>query len=361
MFLKELELQNFRCFTQKDITFEKSITFVTGDNGVGKTSILEAIHYLCYLKSFRSHVVQDVLHTGTESFFLKGSFERKHDFEEAQHSLQVGYFQRKKSIKLDMRPVTSFKQILAYFQVITLTEDDIDLIKGYPAVRRAFIDQAVLFSRPEAFDVYSSFRQVVQHRNALLASGKRIDSTEFEVWNHGLWQHSIKIQEYRTHALSTVEKAVNSLLEQYFEGIYEVSLRYDAKSLDRGDDYEVFVRKYSHLFDQERIMKRSMYGAHLDDIIIQIKGKKARIYASRGQQKLISLLCKVSWASLASGDVDHPIMLIDDFISDFDKIRLSQLVDFFMSCQNQIILTAPFCDPALKKILQKADPDIVLL
>lgn len=361
MFLKELELQNFRCFTKKTVTFEKPITFVTGDNGIGKTTILEAIHYLCYLKSFRSHVVTDVVHTGADSFFLKGSFERKHDFEQAQHSLQVGYFQRKKSIKLDQRPVTSFKQILAYFQVITLTEDDIDLIKGYPAVRRAFIDQAVLFSRPEAFDEYSKFRQVVAHRNALLVSHKKIDVAELEVWNHGLWQHSVKIQEYRIHALNMVEIAVNSLLEQYFDGIYEVSLRYEPKFVSVNDNYETFARKTSHLLDQERIMKRSMYGAHLDDIVIQIKGKKARVYASRGQQKLISLLCKVSWASLTAGDIDHPIMLIDDFISDFDKIRLSQLVDFFMNCKNQIILTAPFCDPALKKLLEKADPDIVSL
>jgi len=334
---------------------------VTGDNGMGKTSILEAIHYLCYLKSFRSHVVQDVVHTGSESFFLKGGFERMHDFETAQHSLQVGYFQRKKSIKLDQRPVTSFKQILSYFQVITLTEDDIDLIKGYPAVRRAFIDQAVLFCQPEAFDEYSSFRQVVAHRNALLATPKKIDHTEFEVWNHGLWQHSLKIQQYRVHALDRVEKAVNSLLEQYFDGIYEVSLRYDPKFVCIGDDYDTFARKIFHLFDQERIMKRSLYGAHLDDIVIQIKGKKARVYASRGQQKLISLLCKVSWASFTSGDIDHPIMLIDDFISDFDKIRLSGLVDFFMNCKNQIILTAPFCDPALKKLLEKADPEIISL
>lgn len=361
MFLRELELQNFRCFSQKKLSFQEPITFVTGDNGVGKTSILEAIHYLCYFKSFRSHIVQDVVHSGSESFFLKGNFDRIYDLQELNHSLQVGYFQKKKSIKLDQKPITSYKQILPHFQVITLTEDDIDLIKGYPAVRRAFIDQAVLFLKHEAFDTYNAFRQVVAHRNALLASHKRVDTMELEVWNHELWKHSVKIQQYRLQTLELIEKSVNQLLDQYFDGVYEVSLKYESKNINIIDPYEVFLQKVIGMLDQERILKRSLFGAHLDDVIIQIRGKRARIYASRGQQKLISLLCKVSWATLAGGEIDYPIMLIDDFISDFDKIRLSQLVEFFLQCKNQIILTAPFCDPELQLLMQKAKPEIIKL
>jgi DNA replication and repair protein RecF len=361
LFLHELELQQFRCFSDKKISFNKQITFITGDNGTGKTSLLEAIHYLCYFKSFRSHIVQDVIHTGSASFFLKGSFARKHDFENAQHQLQVGYFQRKKSIKLDQRAVTSHKQVFPYFQVLTLTEDDIDLIKGYPAVRRAFVDQAVLFSKPDSFDEYSKFRQIVQNRNALLGSYGPIDSVELETWDHALWEQSSKIQNHRKSALEMIEKAVNVLIDDYFEGIYQVRLQYDPKVVCDGIDFDAFRSKIDSFLPQERILKRSLFGAHLDDLSIHIHGKKARIYASRGQQKLISLLCKVSWASMASNEQEYPILLIDDFISDFDQKRLSQLINFFVSCKNQIILTAPFYDSALKEFLQKSDPDIISL
>ena len=71
MFLKELQLQQFRCFTDKKLYFSAPITLITGNNGVGKTSIVEAIYYLSYFKSFRSHVISDLMHVGTESFFFK--------------------------------------------------------------------------------------------------------------------------------------------------------------------------------------------------------------------------------------------------------------------------------------------------
>ncbi len=361
MFLHEIELQNFRCFDQKKLTFKKPITFVVGTNGIGKTSLLEAIHYLCYFKSFRSHLISDVIHSESDSFFIKGVFDRIYDLQEESHTIQVGYSGRKKSIKLDQKSVTSYKQIMSFFQVITLTEDDIDLIKGYPAQRRAFIDQAVLIANHNAFDSYTTFRKVLAHRNSLLAYGRNVDVAELEVWNQSLWAATIEIQAQRMGVLHKVIASVNKLLDEYFEGIYEVNILYEHKYAHPGQSYEEFSRKVYSLLDQERILKRSMYGAHLDDLHIQIKGKKARVFASRGQQKLISLLCKLSLAILHNNTEDAPILLIDDFISDFDKIRLNQLAFFFQKCPNQIIITAPFCDSELKEMFKDSDLELISL
>ncbi|MBI2345073.1 DNA replication/repair protein RecF [Candidatus Dependentiae bacterium] len=361
MFLYELELQSFRCFNQKKLTFTKPITFVIGTNGIGKTSVLEAIHYLCYFKSFRSHIISDVIQSGSESFFLKGVFDRTYDFEKAGHIIQVGYSGQKKSIKLDQKNVTSYKQIMTFFQVITLTEDDIDLIKGYPAQRRAFIDQAVLLSDYTAFDLYTSLRKVLAHRNSLLAHGRNIDLIELEIWTQSLWKITVNIQKLRVEALSRVVTSVNKLLSEYFDGIYEVNILYEYKYTNSNQSYEDFSRKMSHLIDQELVMKRSLFGAHLDDLKFQIRGKRAKIFASRGQQKLISLLCKLSLATLRVNEQDFPIILIDDFISDFDKIRLKQLATFFQKCQNQIIMTAPFCDLELRGMFNDVDLELITL
>ena len=153
---------------------------------------------------------------------------------------------------------------------------------------------------------------------------------------------------------------MNKLLEDYFEGIYEVNIVYEHKYAHPDQTYEEFSRKIYSLLDQERVLKRSMYGAHLDDLHIQIRGKKAKVFASRGQQKLISLLCKISLATLCNNKEDAPILLIDDFISDFDKIRLNQLAFFFQKCPNQIIITAPFCDLELKEMFKNADLSLYL-
>lgn len=359
MFLHELHIQNFRCFVEKSVHFSKKITIITGDNGAGKTSILEAIHYLGYFKSFRTHLMQDLLCNQAPSFFLRTMFTKDYDFETLQHQLQIGYGSRKKSIKVDQKSISSYKQILPLFQVVTLTEDDIDLIQGSPAVRRAFIDQAVLFGNPSMFDEYNKFRQIVDNRNALLASGRQVDQTELEVWNFALWQQSVTIQQVRIAELAKVQQQVNLLLEQHFEGIYEVALQYDAKVMQIDENYQDFTEKLQRLIPQEMVMKRSLFGAHLDDLMVKIRGKKARVYASRGQQKLISLLCKVAWATRPEHSAVCPILLIDDFIADFDETRLTQLVIFFIKCRNQIILTAPFYDENLRSLLEKADPEII--
>ncbi|MCX5923179.1 MAG: DNA replication and repair protein RecF [Candidatus Dependentiae bacterium] len=362
MFLTKLELKQFRCFTDKSISFSSQITLITGDNGSGKTSIVEAINYLCYFKSFRSHVLTDLMSYESDSFFLKGNF-TLHQEPDVSHVIQVGYAHKKRIIKLDQKNVTSYKDTFPFFKVITLTEDDIDLIKGSPSGRRAFADQAVLFAKPESMDIYRNFRNILENRNALLSgaygNSNNLDKIEFEVWTEKLWASTIMIQGLRILELKAIEVEINSLIDRYFDGVYEVEIQYEAKVAKQGESMEMFLQKISQLKHQEVVLKRSLFGAHLDDLVFQIKGKKAKMFASRGQQKLVSLLCKLALISTNSSNGPLPLVLIDDFISDFDKIRLRNLIHFFLSCKNQIIITSPFCDSELESLILKAHPDVI--
>lgn len=356
MFLQELHLQQFRCFADKKLSFSAPLTLITGDNGVGKTSIIEAIYYLSYFKSFRSSTVSDLMHGDSSSFFLKGQFSI-HNLE-SEHVIQIGYSEKKKFIKFDQKQLKSHKQLLSLFQVVTLTEDDIDLIKGYPASRRAFIDQAVLLSNPELLELYRKFRLILAHRNAFFEQYyQNVDFNEFEIWTKKLLEITLQIQQYRENLIGQIEQIVNQLLKQFFNEIYQISIIYDSKVVSLSDSEDLSLHKIKQLLHQERAIKRSLFGAHLDDLVFQINGQKARIYASRGQQKLICLLCKLSLILIESGNQVKPLLLIDDFLSDFDKIRIVNLIDFFISRQNQIIITAPFLDFEMKSLFQKAHSD----
>lgn len=357
MFLHELEVKQFRCFTKKLFTFNKRCTVVTGQNGTGKTSLAEAIHYLCYMKSFRCSSVNDLICHDHESFFLKGNFTSELA-QNTNHTIQVGYAHKKKAIKLDNKAVTTYKDIFNIFQVITLLEDDINLIKGYPTARRSFIDQASLFLESSYLEKYREFKRIVQNRNALLHKSS-IDSLELDVWTEKLWSMSVQIQEHRIKVLTDVQNIINSLLSKHFDSVYTVQIDYESKHIDRLDDFKAFSQKMGHIYRQERMMKRSLFGAHLDDFLVQIKGKQARFFASRGQQKLVSLLCKLSLIQLTHQKSFLPILIIDDFIADFDKVRLDQLIGFFKSCKNQIIITTPCYDAEFIKMFEKIDPDVI--
>lgn len=355
MFLHRLYIKKFRCFSEKTFHFDKQFTVITGNNGAGKTSLAEAIHYLCYIKSFRSSSVNDLVHHESDSFFIKGEFDSKQDL---SHMLQVGYAGKKKSIKLNNKPVGTYKEIFDVFQVITLLEDDINLIRGYPTERRSFIDQAALFIEPQYLDLYRNFKKILQSRNSLLQSFT-IDSLEYEVWTEKLWKSSIEIQKHRKKVLSEIESVINDLLATYFDNVYTVKITYESKYLEENEGFNSFYKRINNLIHQERAMKRSLFGSHLDDFSVALKGKKARFFASRGQQKLVSLLCKLSIVTIGQKKDFSPIIIIDDFIADFDKSRLDQLIDFFSSCKNQIIITTPFYDQELSKIIQKVDPEVL--
>lgn len=357
MFLHELEIKQFRCFEKRNFVFQKSITLITGDNGTGKTSLAEAIHYLCYMKSFRSNALTDLICHEHNSFFLKGSFTSAESLEDV-HSIQVGYSNKKKAIKIDGKIVTTYKSIFNLFQVITLLEDDINLIKGYPSGRRSFVDQAVLFYDAKYLDVYRNFKKIVQSRNALLHQNS-IEKIEFEVWAEKLWESSLKIQQRRIDVLKRIEGYINILLKKYFDDEYQVQIKYEAKSVLPNETFNMFYQRMSYIFRQEQLYKRSMFGAHLDDFIVKFKGKNARNYASRGQQKLISLLCKLSLITLANERSYLPILVIDDFIADFDQKRLQNIINFLLSCKNQIIITTPFYASDLQKLLERADPEVI--
>lgn len=357
LFLHNLEIKQFRCFDHKRFAFSKQFTLVTGNNGTGKTSLAEAIHYLCYMKSFRCTNVADLMSHESNSFFLKGNFTTELS-QESEHSIQVGYADKKKAIKLDNKAVTTYKQIFELFQVITLLEEDIHLIKGYPSERRSFIDQAALFLDAAYVDSYRSFKRIVQHRNALLHA-PRIDKLEFEIWTEKLWAASLQVQQQRKEVLLQIQNTVNMLLKDHFEGIYEVVFDYEAVHTIPNESFNVFKSRLAPIFLQEQAFKRSLFGAHLDDFHIQLKGQKARFFASRGQQKLVSLLCKLSLVYLAEQNSFLPVIIIDDFIADFDEIRLTHIMKFLVSCKNQVIITTPFYDSELKKIIGSVDPEII--
>ncbi len=357
--MHDLEIKFFRCFEQKQIRFCKQFTVITGDNGAGKTSAAEAIHYLCYMKSFRCSNVQDLLQHDQQSFFLKGSFTTKNE-PQVNHILQVGYAHKKKVVKLDQKAIVSYKQIFDIFQVITLLEDDIQLIAGYPGQRRAFIDQAAALLNPTYLQTYRNFKRIVSQRNALLYSSFK-DACAHEIWTEKLWTASLHVQQQRIAILKNIEQAINLLLVQYFDTIYQVQLFYEPEHMHLDESYETFKQRSGSIFEQEYATKRSLFGAHLDDFSVHMQGKPARFFASRGQQKLLSLLCKLSLVLLSEKQDFLPILILDDFIADFDQTRLTCLMKFLSSCKNQVIIITPLYDSELEKIIGNVDPEVLFM
>jgi DNA replication and repair protein RecF len=349
-------LKNFRCFEQTTIDLDNKIVFIYGLNGAGKTSLLEALYYGCYLRSFRTYLSRDLIALGKESFFIKLLIRDSAQGEYVDRAIQIGFANNKRLVKVDNKTTASYKELLSYYRVVSLTEDDLKLIQDGPEERRSFVDQALLLHDPSFITLLREYKTVLDNRNALLQHA-HIDKEAYALWTKTLWEHTAKIQHLRKQFLFDLQKEVNAMLGTYIDKNISLSFMYKAKK-DSDKPYDLFWNKQNEdLLRLEHHFKRTLFGAHVDDFTIILEGKKSREYASRGQQKMIILLIKIAQIKQLSAQKGPIVFLLDDFMTDFDSERGRALLAPLLSLNSQLIFTSPRRDSALESVLMAYSVD----
>ncbi|MBD3273597.1 DNA replication and repair protein RecF [Candidatus Dependentiae bacterium] len=360
MFINELKLKNFRCFSDFKLNFEDKFVVLEGNNGSGKTTILEALYYACYLRSFRTRLNRELSSFKKDLFFLQVDFEEEFDL--GHSSIQIGYSNKDgKLVKLNKKPVSSFKDIISRYKVISLTLDDMQLVVGAPEFRRAYLNQSMFLLDSKIIFLLKEYKKVLEQRNKfmLINSHSKISGykkDELYSWTKQLWEKSNFLQNQRIEFLKKIEKRVNQFLNRYFcfsDNIISIELNYSKKNTsDDNYSYDKFWDYYqNHLLDKEQKWQRTLFGVHLDDFSINFKNKKARFFASRGQQKLILFLLKVVQL-LEIQENESGVLLLDDFLTDFDVNKLVGSVSLLREQDFQFFITSPiksFIKTRLKK------------
>lgn len=334
-----IQIKDFRCFEKLELKFESPIILIEGDNGSGKTSLLEALYYGCYLRSFRTGSPKELIRFGSNSFFVKMAVKNKLDAQTFAHDIQVGFSKGKRVVKVDHKAIGSYKELMDHYRIISLTDDDMQLVRGAPQERRSFIDQALLLNDPSYGQTLRDFRTVVDNRNALLYSHKSTPDT-YAIFTEQLWQKSYAIQIARTEALALLSAEIQDLITHYLGQNVRLSFAYAPKK-ELCDSYENFMTTHPGLYEQERRFGRSLFGAHLDDFTITFSQSNSRTYASRGQQKLIVLLMKIALTRRIAQLRGPVIFFLDDFITDLDHDRAFILIEILLSLNIQLIFTSP--------------------
>ncbi len=340
MQIKRIEVRQFRCFSHYCADFERPLTLIEGENGSGKTSLLEAIHYLCYVRSFRTYNSRYLVKQGGDGFFIKASFAENAELGPVDHELQIGFADKKKLAKLDGKPIASYKELMDHYRIITICELDLELINGSPEIRRSFMDQAILLSDPSHIALCAQSRKLVEHRNSLLQRGCYNEEL-YRLWTHQLWEKTLAIQATRRALVAELEGAVNNLLGQWFPEVLPMSIRYMPKRDMAAESFDEFWTENSPLFAQERDHGYCLMGPHLDDCAIGWQGDSSKLYASRGQQKLIILLLKLALVELIKAKKGPVVLLVDDFLTDFDKKRATNCLNLVNQLPCQAIVTCP--------------------
>jgi len=363
VFIQKLTLKNFRCFDEKTFDFGNRIIVIEGRNGIGKSSLIEALHYSCYLKSFRTHLHRDIMNLDQDYFFVGVDFRMEDTglFDQ----ISVGYSsQDGKVVKYNQKPVQSHKELISRYRIVALSADDLQLIQGSPDLRRAFLNYALFLQYPETLQQYRRFKTLLDNRNKLLNNGSDVfASDEMMLWTRELWQVTVELQVLRKQYLSKLQERVNELLKTHFSTestLLQVEFGYLAKNIDSRQNFEDFWKEFQRktLLDEVNF-RRSMIGLHLDDFYIKFQDKRARAFASRGQQKLIVFLIKLAQLQETAGELG--VLLLDDFVTDFDQARLSGCLEILKKSPYQIFLTCPEGSLAVLEAMIKEPFDVLKL
>ena len=361
MFIQKLRLQDYRCFSDKTFSFTSPFVLIEGDNGSGKTTILEALHYGCFLTSFRTNRINDLVSFDQKHFFVQVNFETDSgESNQIQIGLSVENVTKKRVVKVNKKAIHSYRNLISRYRIISFAEDDLQMVHGSPEVRRTFIDKLIVFFKPDFILNLKKHKQILDQRNKMLvhfgfaqqkSSTRRVCTKQaddqLKIWTKQLWEQAIEIQKERIIFLAKLEKTVNVLLEKHFSFMeLSISFNYFAKNLysdaNSKDPFEYFWKKYREKHSSlEHRMQRSLFGAHLDDFSIIFMGKKARNFASRGQQKLIVFLMKIAMAQNLNDIGIKACLLLDDFLTDFDYKKLSLSLSLLSKLSCQVFITSP--------------------
>ncbi len=360
-----ITLKNFRCFPEKTIKITSDIVVIEGENGSGKSSLLEALHYACYLRSFRTHTTKELIHFDSDHFFVQAVFQETDT--QAQSQVQVGFSGASKVVKFNQKNVSSYKDIVEHYRIVSATEDDIFLVKGSPDERRSFLNHALLLEDSNLVARMRSFRSVLSNRNILILRHGRVTpefNDQLKIWTQQLWEQSIALGAERREYLVGLQDTVNKLLGAHFskDDELQVVFCYQAKNVKAQESFEEFWARYKRdFFGDELRMRRSRFGAHLDDFTIEFRSRRAKHYASRGQQKLVVFLMKIAQLQLLADHGKPAIVLLDDFVTDFDANVIQRCLGVLRTLDTQIFLTCPLKSFIMPGKIGKFDAQVISL
>lgn len=335
MHLKRLFLRNFRSYKQAEVHFSPSINLIQGENGQGKTNLLEAIHLLSTGRSFRASSLSDLIHFGESFFYLEAHFQK----EGVSQELKVYYDETTRKIQYNQTVYSTLTSLLGILPSVLLSPDDHGLISGNPAERRRFLDLHIAQTDPLYIHHLGRYFKAMKQRNHLLRS-KREDA--IDAWEQMMAQSAAYLIHKRKEAANILHSPacawmqILSCSQDLIEIQYQSSL-----PTQLSDSASHFQQIWKKNRTREFHIGSTQLGPHRDDLSILLAQKEAKTFSSEGQKRsCITALRFAQWKQIAQELGSPPLLGIDDFGIQLDKERQTQLKNH-LSQFSQVFLTSP--------------------
>lgn len=334
MHLTSLYLRNFRNHPHTSIDCGRGINFLLGNNGQGKTNVVEAISYLCLTKSFYAGSDALVLRFGEGMFEVEGTLVSD---DGRPWEVRVAYLagSNEKYYTINRRRVEPLSSVIGRFPIVVFSPEHGAVTTGGPAERRKFLDLVISQSSPSYFQALLEYRSVLRQRNRVLldlklnrAGGPGV----LEAWDEQLVRHGCAIWAKRRSFVEEFQPIVRSVYDRFVGGGEEPSLAY--APLGKGEFppstdaiADAFRAQLAEKAALERRFGTSLAGPHRDEVGLAINGLELRSFASQGQHKTFVIALKLAeFLYLKSRCGETPLLLLDDVFAELDQERTARVV-----------------------------------
>lgn len=318
MFLKKLSLLNFKNFETFEVDLCEKVNCFIGDNGIGKTNILDSIHYLSFCKSFINLSDRQNIKNGEQFFLINGEFDRVDNLEKISCALQKD---KKKSFKKNGAEYQKLSEHIGFLPVVFTTPYDSNLIHGGSDLRRKFVDTIISQFDKEYLQYIIAYNRILEQRNQLLKNFGRTSSInleELEIWDMQLVDFGQKIYKSRKSFASDTSEIFQKYYNLIADEKESVSLEY-VSHLESGD----FGEKLLNSLQKDKILGYTSVGSHKDDFNFSLEGKPIKRFGSQGQQKTYIISLKFAQFDYIKSKTNlAPILLLDDIFDKLDKKRV---------------------------------------
>ena len=332
MSIEQLEITNFRNFESIRLTPSPTINAIIGNNGSGKTSLLEAIYFLGTAKSFRTPHSKQAIQFGQEKFVVFGKIASGDGV-----SVPVGLARDKDSIsiKISNQPVSSASTLAGLLPVQLINPDVHKMLEEGPRYRRRFMEWGLFHVKPAYFHAWQECRHILKQRNAALKQNLSI--REIEHWDALLCEKSRAITQMRKEYLEQLQPCIDRLLERS-ELLPKVEMRL-SQGWSKNKELEDVLKEN---WDSDRSRGFTQYGPHRLDLVISSHGVRAKEVVSRGQQKILTAIMKLAQLELLSQLEGNGkgILLVDDLPAELDQQFRRLLMEMITEQKSQVFVTA---------------------
>ena len=348
MFCKNITVENFRNIKYADVDFCKGTNVLLGENAQGKTNLLESIYMTALGKSFRQGTDKDVISFDEEYAYIKNTY--VDDIRDMTVGIRIFSDRRAKQIEQNGVKIKRTSEMVGGFKVVLFCPEHLSIIKDGPAVRRSFLDVAISQIRPLYMRSLQRYNLILKERNALIKSAddnRANFNNTIDLFSSQLAHEAAIITGYRVKYIEQLKKYVSECFLDMTGEREKPRLEYISSSklsvedcFDERKCEDAYLELYSSRHEREIAAESTLWGIHKDDLEIDLDGNRARIFASQGQQRSLSLALKLAEGEIIRDECggDYPVFLFDDVLSELDSGRRNYLLSNLEG--KQVIMTS---------------------